>query len=319
MLESRGSIRSLCFFLLFLYTGICVKYLFGIWVFLTVCITYTVSTDAKSVKSTKNTQSKLGFHEKDFRDLWDLKCEDWPQEFPKAQASDNPAFVFERLDGTYRLLGKAIFRPELGESMDLARTRLESILKDFNTYPDWILPKINQHPEKGSSFFVKLNGLENSYLSIPNHTLLTGPFEFNVVGISLKSRTTIEILLENEPLPDCEFFKSSKSNKQVWRFRMIPRPDILDWLIGELYVVQHSKNFEIRARIRMKPSKLLYQLLPVKVIESELKYRGRQMLSNLIEARRQLSWKSDKAYQDASFLETKAGNPNLVPSISPKK
>ena len=252
--------------------------------------------------------SKLGFHELKFRDQWDRGCEDWPVEMPVVDKSANPAFFFERTDLSYRLLGSAIFKPELGEELSVARARLESVLMDFAKYPDWILPKINSHPEKGGSYFVELNGLETSYLNLPSHALLTGPFEFNVATISLKSRTTIEVQSVQEGLPKCPFFKKSKGKSQVWRFRMIPRPDILEWLIGELYVVEHESSFEIRARIRLKPSRIIYELLPTKVIESELKLRGRQVMYNLIEARRQLAWKRGGSLLPDAPLKIKVEN-----------
>ena len=230
--------------------------------------------------------SKLRFAELGFRDQWDMGCEDWPVDLGVKSLNTNPDFEFRKSEGTYRLLAQAYINADLGEAPESLFQSVESVFYRMAAYPNWILPHVNRHPVKGTQYFIRLDGLKHQFVSPSNH-LLTGPFRMVVGPVEVESITTVQFRVVSSDVPDCPFFKNKKVSSQKLIFRMLPRPDILEWLIGEAFLVEAGNGVELRARVRLKPSPLIYRLLPELVIMHEMQYRGEQMLLNFIDFRRQ--------------------------------
>lgn len=230
----------------------------------------------------------LGFSELGFRSEWDLGCEDWPSQIGVNNFVSNPQLQIDRMKTSYRMLGRASFAPELGESFSELLSLMDAELNNYSAFPSWILPRVNTHPEKGKSFFVQLHGLEAQKLG-SDHVLFTGPFSLDLAGFEIKSRTTIE--LKEPPLkpPKCPLFSQAKPLRQ-WIFRMIPRPDILEWFIGEMFLYAKDEQLFLQTRVRVKPSALVFAVLPEKVMKSEVELRVRQVFYNLLSLRREKFW-----------------------------
>jgi hypothetical protein len=230
------------------------------------------------------------FPEEVFRKEWDRGCSDWVSFLPE---SENVGIRFERSEDRYWLWGHARVRPERGETM---ATLLESARKHLSiswTFLEWVMPGINEHPRKGSSYFVELDPLRVDTLSAA-HVYLTGPFRFGVPGLQLGGYTTIELKWEDTSVPHCADILKREPNLRVWRFRMFPRPDVLQWMMGEMIVVpsENARDAIIKIRLALKPAPLVYRLLPSKLIESELRFRAERVLGNFVEFRRTKVWNS---------------------------
>lgn len=231
---------------------------------------------------------KLGFFELEFRNDWDLGCADWPVQVGVKNLVSNPQLQIDRMSSSYRMLGRATFAPELDESYSAMLSSMNSELSSYTAYPSWILPRVNVHPEKGKSFFVELLGLETQGIA-DGHVVFTGPFRMAVAGFEIKSRSSIE--LKEVPLspPTCPLFQQKKPLRQ-WMFRILPRPDVLEWAIGEMYLLSDGERVFLQTRVRMKPSPLIFAVLPEKVMKNEVQLRVRQIFYNLLALRRERFW-----------------------------
>jgi hypothetical protein len=225
------------------------------------------------------------FPEIDQRKEWDRGCEDWPETYNKSGREANPSFQVEKGSRDFRFRGRLRIPRLLGESPEQLKNSLISIVENFPGYPDWILPGINAHPE-GRSYFVELSDLHTHVLSKESFDL-TGPFLFHLLWIKKTGRTTIQNRLQEEMVPDCPSFAEFKGKPQkVLRFRMIPRPDLLDWMIGEIWVLPGSLSGELRARAVIRPAKTIFELMPETLMQSEVQYRGERVLENFLVFRR---------------------------------
>jgi hypothetical protein len=252
------------------------------------------------------------FPEEHFREKWDRGCADWKDLFVGLGSRENLAIQFERKDGTYTLWGQARVQTEAGESTEYLLDTLKEILSDSSSYKDWIFPGINEHPRKGSSYFVELHDLHIEAHQ-PTHIYLSGPFDFKVMSLKVRGVSTIELKWDASSHLSCMKPPSLEpmfSDAPVWRYRMFPRPDILEWMIGELTLFKRGEGrVDIQTRFVMKPSPLVYSLLPSKVMESELRHRAQRVFQNVIEIRRKRVWDSGRASRVGYPSETRGQSP----------
>jgi hypothetical protein len=231
------------------------------------------------------------FPEENLRAQWDRGCADWKSFLSEA---DNVGILFERSEERYWLKGHARLRPERGEDQKKLLRSAREELSNSSTFLDWVMPGINEHPRKGSSYFVELNSLKVE-VRRPTHVFMTGPFTFAIPGLRLGGTTTIELKWEDTGVPTCPSLSKDEPKLRVWRFKMYPRPDVLEWMIGEMAVVPDETNGRdaiIKIRLTMKPANLVYRLLPTRLIENEMRFRAQRVLANFAELRRAKVWRS---------------------------
>jgi hypothetical protein len=257
------------------------------------------------------------FPEESFRREWDRGCSDWKSFLPE---SENVAIRFERSEDRYWLWGHARVRPERGETLETLLTSAREHLSTSSTFLEWIMPGINEHPRQGASYFVELDPLRVDKRSI-SHVYLTGPFRFGVPGLQLGGHTTIELKWEDNSLPKCSEILKSDARLRVWRFRMFPRPDVLEWMMGEMIVVpsENARDVIIKIRLALKPATMIYRLLPSKLIESELRFRAERVLGNFVEFRRSKVWKSGAGAAAGNPASPEAAKPKKAPRSRPNR
>ncbi len=225
------------------------------------------------------------FPEMAFRSEWDQGCQDWPLSFHKNGREANPSFHVQKGRKDFRIQGKLKVERMLGEGADSFQQSLSLITENFKEYPQWVMPGVNVHPE-GRSYFVELSDLTTQVLTKQSFNL-TGPFLFKLLWIRKDGRTTIQSRLFEEKVPDCPAFSEWKSQSQkLLRFRMIPRPDLLDWMIGEVWVLSGTTHSEVRARSVIRPARRVFELMPETLMQREIQYRGERVLENLLEFRK---------------------------------
>lgn len=261
-------------------------------------------------KSTSIISTQTPFPEESFRKEWDRGCSDWRDLFEGKSNFDTLKLEFERANGQYHLWGQARLKPEPGESVEQLVKSLNDSLDQSKDYRTWIYAGINEHPKKGESYFVELNDLfvRNETQS---HIFLTGPFDFKIATFKVGGNSTIELKWDPVKFLDCEDSQKVKikSVGPIRKFRMYPRKDVLEWMIGELSVFRKGEQFvDIQTRIVLRPSKLVFALIPLKVIENELKYRAQRVFQNLTELRRQKVWRSGSVFVGESSSNKSVGN-----------
>ncbi|MEO5666675.1 MAG: hypothetical protein ABIR96_01315 [Bdellovibrionota bacterium] len=232
----------------------------------------------------------IPYPEEGFRSEWDHGCSDWRPFLPE---SENVGIRFERSDERYWLWGHARVKPERGETLEKLLESTRSYLSDSSTFLNWVLPGLNEHPRKGSSYFVELDDLKVEKRG-QAHVYMTGPFHFAIPGLTLGGFSTIEVKWEDNSLSRCKEIFAANPTQRIWRFRMFPRPDVLQWMMGEMSVFPSENGHDaiIKIRLALKPSTLVYRLLPSKLIENELRFRAQRVLANFVDFRRSQVWKN---------------------------
>jgi hypothetical protein len=252
------------------------------------------------------------FPEEKFRSEWDQGCPDWPERVgDQLTIEPNPVFHFERGPGTFRFLAKVRVENERGEDPAAAARLLEDILLNVARYPEWVLPGVNEDPD-GGRHFVELLGL-SAERDGPFGHLLRGPFRFRLLMLSVDGDSTIQTKQERLLPPQCPIFADAVSargdGKLLKRtFRMYPRPDLLDWFVGELWVLPRPMRSEIRARLVMKPASRIYSLMPDALISSQLRARASRLFENLLEFKRRAA---------APAAQSSAATPKTLPPAGP--
>ena len=252
--------------------------------------------------SSRLTRAKGTYPEEAFRAEWDRGCSDWASFLPE---TENVGIRFERSEDRYWLWGHARVKPERGETLATLLASTRAHLSDSSNFLAWVLPGINEHPRKNSSYFVDLESLKLHSRGV-DHVHLTGPFVFRVPGLKLRGFSTIELKWEDRTLGQCPIIQKLDPALRVWSFRMFPRPDVLQWMVGEMAVVasENGRDAIIKIRLALKPSTLVYRLLPAKLIENELRFRAQRVLGNFVEFRRTKIWNSGEASRDDSPSRT---------------
>jgi hypothetical protein len=230
--------------------------------------------------------ASVPFLEESHRAEWDRGCRDYPTDFRPFDVRTS------KESGQFRVLARLVLRPEKGETLADLLTRTTSALGDPLRYPAWVLPGINDSPD-GGHYFVTVDSLRPYLEPAVGHGVLTGDFGFKILWFARQGTTSLVFrTAAPEPLPGCPAFADvnadaalrTKSAKFV--FRMVPRPDLLDWLISEIWVFPRAKDVELRLRLAAKPASLVYELMPEALVRSQLENRGRRLFENFVDFRR---------------------------------
>jgi len=270
------------------------------------------------------------FPEEQNRKVWDRDCVDWPISLPGQNigiAEKNPAIVIEKADGVYRVFVKMFFQAELGESFEELYQSVEKLVLQGAPYPQWVLPGINDKTG-GGRYFVNVDGLVVHDIEIQKHFALTGPYTFQLLWFKRSGVTTVELRRDRVPWPDCPLFKNLLQSENISPktimdravYRMTPRPEILEYLIGEVYFLPHRKTQKVELRMRLvtKPSRFVYQLMPESMMRGEVEIRGKRIFQNLLDLRRNA--RGLQASSSFVPIGAKGGqSPNLAPKSPPKE
>lgn len=223
------------------------------------------------------------FAEEAQRDQWDRGCEDWPLDFEHLKIDVN------KIDGSLRVRSRLILSPEVGESPSALLASVERTLRNENAYASWVLPGINEAPD-GGRYFVKLESLSSSFDMPERHHVLQGKYGFKLLWFEREGITSLLFREDESTLPNCPAFENAKSPERKavrLTYRMIPREDLLQRFIGEIWIYPvEGGTVEIRLRIAVKPSKIVYELLPESMARGQLQTRGRRIWENFVDFRR---------------------------------
>lgn len=225
---------------------------------------------------------------------WDRGCADWPLELSgeKTLFSRNPEMRIEKGEGFFRVFAQVIFRPERNETLNDVIHSIDEKLGRGSAYREWVLPGINEKPD-GGSYFVTVDELQDRELVKGARYLLGGAYRFQVLWFKRDGYSTLEFRREPKVVPDCPLFKDLKSTTQsLYIYRMTPRPDLLEMLMAEIWLLPRveSQTVEMRLRLAVKPVNLVYQLMPEKMLRNELEIRGRRLFENFFELRKSEAW-----------------------------
>lgn len=233
------------------------------------------------------TKNDYVFPEERSRATWDLGCDDWPVAVAShSRVKSNPEFRIDRRKGLYRFWITMRIRKEPGETASQIRQSIEQILWDPSTYPGWVLPGLNESPA-GSQYFVTIDGITPKVVRPGYLFHLTGPYTFHVLWFKRTGFSTVEFKTDLDYPPKCEAFSRVQDQKlQKTTFRMVPRPEILKMLIAEVWAVPDEAEWSLRIRLVMEPSELIYQILPERMLQTQLEERGRRIAQNFLEARK---------------------------------
>lgn len=238
--------------------------------------------------------SKDLFPEERHPEKWDRGCADWPEELTteKTLFNRNPEMRIEKAEGFFRVYASVVFRPERNESLGDVLASLDEKLGQGAAYREWVLPGINQKPD-GGSYFVSVDDLQSRELVKGARYLLGGAYRFEVLWFKRDGYSTLEFRREPKIVPDCPLFKDLKSTTQsLYIYRMTPRPDLLEMLMAEIWLLPRIDRqvVELRLRLAVKPVNLVYQLMPEKMLRNELEIRGRRLFENFFELRKSEAW-----------------------------
>lgn len=217
--------------------------------------------------------------------VWRNGCADWLDEAPL----NAPAIRILKDSG--RLWASASFTlpPEPGESTDDVYKSALAALGDGRHYPEWVLPGINERAD-GGNYFVTLKGL-NVLEPVPGvHFLLTGPYVFEVLWFRREGASTLEMRREEtREWPDCPGFRDRRPGNDattLFKYRMTPRPEILESLLAEVRVTPRGVGAEVRLRLAARPSRLVYELMSESMVRTQVEQRGLRIYSNFLDYRR---------------------------------
>jgi hypothetical protein len=215
---------------------------------------------------------------------WNSFC----QEFPKEEfVSGLPTrsryhYVTQKKSGLLLGWARAQF---VNTSID---ELVERVL-DYKDYPKWILPEINLKEPDGGRYFVTLDGLDVRVdPKIKEKAVFTGPYSFEVLGFKAGGQTSVFVKRAFQLETDCLTSLNSKASvKKHLVFRMAPRKDILNYLVGDIVLVSLATEkqpvSEMWIRITSELSPLVYSLLPQKMVHGELSQRSKKIFWNFIE------------------------------------
>lgn len=222
------------------------------------------------------------FPEEAARIEWDKGCADWPSDL------DHLRLEISKGNGDLRVITRLIFRPERGETLDELLASVERHLANERAYPAWVTPGINEKSD-GGRYFVSVKELVPSFDPTARHRILRGDYNFKLLWFERDGVTSLLFRDDRSRLPECPAFADVPPERREARrffYRMIPRPDLLQRLIGELWVYKTSTQVEARLRLVARPSRLVYELMPEALAKAELQERGRRIFENFVDFRR---------------------------------
>ena len=243
---------------------------------------------AAASRVARSTPVPIVFPEEAERAQWDAGCSDWPTDWgysPNSQASSAPKLRIEKAKGAFRLLATMTVRPEAGETPDQLRASVERALARGDGYRGWVMPGINEKEPDGR-YFVDVEDLFSQQVTEGSHYILTGPYRFHLLWFERQGVSSLSFRTDRLSPPDCPLFQA-KGKEALTRvfYRMTPRPEILDYLVAELFVVPRGREVDLKMRLVSKPSTLIYELMPESLLASELYARGHRILENFRDAR----------------------------------
>ena len=234
---------------------------------------------ALAVSPAYGSQHTIKYPEESFRDKWDRGCPDWQSKAPYIAGISVDT---ERSGGVFRIISAARLYVGAGQSLDKAQAIAGEILSDGISYPEWVMPGINADPE-GNPYFVSIDSATSTnYRSAFEYAIL-GVFSLSVLWIKREGATSILLKHESSALPVCkkafELTGPQLANKVT--YRMIPRPGVLDYMIGEAFVSRYGDHVDLKMRAVIKPASMLYQVIPERLIKAQVDKRARRIFENL--------------------------------------
>jgi hypothetical protein len=259
-------------------------------------------------------------------ELWRPACEDWLDSAP----FNRPDVRIDKGKRAFYASTAFSISPEPGETPDELLASVESLLSDGMNYPQWVLPGINDRVG-GGEYFVTLNGLSVREALPRLHFLLTGPYGFQVLWFKREGASTLEMRVERgAEFPPCAGFALRRANAPQpnlkLSYRMTPRPEIIEAMLAEIYVVPKTVATEVHLRLATRPSRLVHELMSESMLRSQVQDRGLRIFSNFVDERRQryLRAKERRAKELAKMpsASSAAPKPSAIPSkraVRPKR
>ena len=222
----------------------------------------------------------LAYPEEAFRAKWDRGCSDWRNVAPYVAGI---SVSTERKEGVFRILAAAKLEPTPGQSLERVHELASRMLADGLDYPTWVMPGINQDAE-GNSYFVKIDSATAANYRTAYEYAIRGVFSLDILWVKREGYTSIIFKNEASPLPPCgdSFDLTQPQVATKVTYRMIPRPGVLDYMIGEAFVSRRADSVDLRLRAVLKPSATLYQVIPEKLIQTQVDQRARRIFENFV-------------------------------------
>jgi hypothetical protein len=227
------------------------------------------------------------YPEEEFRKKWDRGCADWQ---PVAPYIAGISVNTQRSGGVFRIIAAARLKIAPGQNAEGSLVAAQRILADGLDYPLWVMPGINHDPF-GNPYFVSIDSATASNYRSSSEYAIQGTFSLGILWVKREGKTSIIFRTETTPLPNCaEAF--DLSNAQVGSrvtYRMIPRPGVLDYMIGEAYVSRGPDgSVDLKLRAVIKPANALYQVIPEKLIQTQVDQRARKIFENFVKRHAEL-------------------------------
>lgn len=216
------------------------------------------------------------------RAQWDRGCADWPID------ADPLDVQVEKSGGDLRVRVRLSLAPEPGETLDEALESVLHMLDDESIYSSWVMPGINDKPG-GGDYFVTVEKMRYEYDEPTRHRIVTGDYKFKVLWFERVGVSSLLYRADTASLPACPTFKDAiVSSSHITRmiYRMMPREDLLQYLVTEILAYKQNGRVEMRLRLVARPSRIAYELLPEAMVKSQLKIRGLRIWNNFVDLRR---------------------------------
>lgn len=214
------------------------------------------------------------------REQWDKGCGDWLGNAPYISGI---AVNTDRKEGVFRIYAAARLEPETGQSLDKVYDVASRILGNGLEYTDWVMPGINSDPE-GSPYFVQIDSATSTNFRASYEYIIRAMYSLNVLWIRREGASSIVFKQEDAPVPNCpeSFDLSIPQIAKKVVYRMMPKEGILDYMIGEAYVSRTSDQVDLKLRAVVKPANVLYQVIPERMIKTQVDYRARKIFQNFL-------------------------------------
>lgn len=250
------------------------------------------TTTAKAVPYKKKKQSNptLHFPEEKDRRQWDRGCENWALNAPvDSFFPPNPLIKTKKEKGSVLAWVHLQADPEPGETKEQVVESLWEVMSYGPHYPQWGGNGINDKRD-GSRYFVTFDNIQAK--KVEDTWDVFGKFDFSLILFNLKSDFKLQMASYKEDLtpPNCKYFNGAKRAKRIF-MRMAPNSEIVKLFVIESWVVPSGEGAKLMMYLVTKPINLVYQVLPVRILKSEIEARLRRMMGNILEIRKNVSRK----------------------------
>ncbi len=218
---------------------------------------------------------------------------------PQFQKTTSPIFHISK-ESDRRFIATAFvrFEPEPQESADELWKSLDSTFKDPDSYSRWVMPGINES-DGWARYFVTLDGLKMSYENLfAEKFMATMPYTFSLLGFERSGISSLYLRRDPEakniPSP-CLSNRVTNGIAQKIFLRMVPRPELIEFLVGELFYFRTPNAVEAWLHVQARPSPLVFQLMPEMLMRSQIEKRGQRVFQNLVEFRRTARARTDSS------------------------